>query len=80
MLNRTWRIILMVIALIYTIWPVLFTGIRWIALIAVVLLLLGEFAHSSGSSVAVVKPARRSSVRRAPVRRKAPTRRKKRRR
>ena len=70
MLNRTWRIILIVIALIYTIWPDLFTGIRWIALIAVILLLLGEFAHSRGNSVATVKPVRRSSVRKAPVRRK----------
>ena len=62
MLNRTWRIILMVIALIYTVWPDLFIGIRWIALIAVVILLIGELTCKScgtGKSVPVVKKSSR---------------------
>lgn len=44
MFNRVWRIILLIIALIFVIWPtLLFAGFNWIGLIAIVILLIGEF-------------------------------------
>ncbi|MDP4039059.1 MAG: hypothetical protein Q8P57_00550 [Candidatus Pacearchaeota archaeon] len=43
MLNRTWRIVLLIVTLIAILWPsILGNSTMWIALIAVVLLLLGE--------------------------------------
>ena len=84
MLSRALRRILLVIALLYTVWPDLIgASTRWIALIAVVILLIAEFTHGQGSgrNSMVTMPARRSSVRRRTLaRRRAPVRRKKRRR
>ncbi|MCH7567972.1 MAG: hypothetical protein IIA87_00990 [Nanoarchaeota archaeon] len=68
MLNRTWKIVLLVIALVFVIWPGLLfnTATNWIALIAIVILLLGEFTcKSCGPSMSTTsaKSARRSARR-----------------
>jgi len=58
MLNRTWKIVLLIIALIYPIWPDLLGGsIRWIALIAIIILLIGEFVCKSCGPMMPDKPA-----------------------
>lgn len=47
MLNRAWRIILLIVAGVLLLWPDLFAGARWVALIAVIILLIGEIAYKS---------------------------------
>jgi len=67
MLNRTWRIVLLLIVLVLMVWPDLI-GVSgsWIALIAVIILLIGEFACGKcETSMAKATPAgRRSSKKR----------------
>ena len=63
MLNRTWKIILLLIVLVLMIWPDLIGASgNWIALIAVIILLIGEFTCSTcGTSKAKAAPVRRRS-------------------
>ena len=63
MLNRTWKIILLLIVLVLMIWPDLIGASgSWIALIAVIVLLIGEFACGKcGTSEARAAPVRRRS-------------------
>ena len=67
MLNRVWRIVLLLIVLVLMIWPGLI-GVSgsWIALIAVIVLLIGEWTCKSCSAPMPVKsskPARSASRR-----------------
>ncbi len=58
MLNRVWRIVLIVIALITIIWPdLLGTSTWWISLVAMVLLLLHEILHEPHHTI-MSAPAR----------------------
>ena len=66
MLNRTWRIILLIIAGILLIWTDLIGASgQWIALIAVIILLIGEWTcKSCDTSAAPVKKSPRRRRRR----------------
>jgi len=54
-MNRTWRLILLIVALIFMIWPDLFPYANWVAIIAVILLLIGEFTCGKCCKTGVVK-------------------------
>ena len=51
MLGRAWKLILLILTLILVVWPdLLGVYTNWIVIIALVILLLGEFCQSSGGS------------------------------
>jgi hypothetical protein len=64
MLNRTWRIILLLIVLVLLIWPNLI-GVSgsWIALVAAIILLIGEFTCGDKCSTSVSVPVKKRSSR-----------------
>ena len=52
MLNRAWRIILLIVALIAMIWPYLLgASTWWIALVAVAILLISEVLNSGAHAM-----------------------------
>ena len=61
MLNRTWRISLLVVAFILVLYPTLFQYSNWVAAIAVLVLLFGEFGDKSccGKTSAPTKKAKK---------------------
>jgi Mg2+/Co2+ transporter CorB len=71
MLNRTWRIVLLLIVLILMIWPDLIgTSGSWIALLAVIILLIGEFLCKSCGAPMPAKSSRPAKSVRPAKRRK----------
>ena len=42
-MNRSWRFTLLIVALILMLWPDIFSYANWVAILAVVLLLIDEF-------------------------------------
>ena len=75
MISRTWRLVLLVVALIVVIWPTFFGELsQWVAAVAIAILLIADLGckecrTSSPMSARASRPARRSS-RRRPARRR----------
>lgn len=44
MLNRTWKIVLLLVALILALWPA-FRYSQWVVAIVILVLLIGEFSY-----------------------------------
>ena len=64
MFNRTWRIVLLVAALVTMIWPTLLgSSTGWISLIAVALLLISELSCNS-CEVPSKSPAKKKAKKR----------------
>ncbi len=66
MLNRTWRIVLLVIVLIGMIWPSLIgSATWWVSLAAAVILLIGEVSYdNSHCEMPMERKSSRASKRR----------------
>ena len=74
MISRTWRLVLLVVALIVVIWPTFFGELsQWVAAVAIAILLIADIGckecRTSPMSAGASRPARRSS-RRRPARRR----------
>ncbi|MAG38262.1 hypothetical protein CMI45_02665 [Candidatus Pacearchaeota archaeon] len=62
MLSKTWRVVLLVVALVLTIWPtdILGSNSWWVALAALAILLISELSCGSKCEAPMRTPARRS--------------------